>query len=56
MDAEEGEEEAAPATGKLKAANAYMQAVRAQARVASKRTLSKTSRNGRLLNGSAIAA
>ncbi len=50
LDAEEGEEEAAPATGKLKAANAYMQAVRAQARaVASKRTLSKTSRNGRII-------
>tara|TARA_R110000772_G_scaffold268705_1_gene397767 strand:- start:22051 stop:24765 length:2715 start_codon:yes stop_codon:yes gene_type:complete len=50
VDAEDGEEESTPTTGKLAAANAYMQAVRAQARAAAaKRAISKTSRNGRII-------
>jgi DNA polymerase III delta prime subunit len=50
LDADEEEDATAPRTGRAAALNAYMQAVRAQARaVASKRTLSKTSRNGKII-------
>jgi superfamily I DNA/RNA helicase len=50
LDAEEEEDATAPRTGRAAALNAYMQAVRAQARAAaSKRTLSKTSRNSNII-------
>lgn len=50
LDAEEEDESSAPRTATTVAFNAYMQAVRAQARaVASKRTLSKSSRNGKII-------
>ncbi len=50
LDADEEEDTTAPRTGRAAALNAYMQAVRAQARAAaSKRTLSKTSRNGKII-------
>jgi len=50
LDAEEEEDTTAPRTGRAAALNAYMQAVRAQARAAaSKRTLSKASRNGKII-------
>jgi DNA polymerase III delta prime subunit len=50
LDADEEEDAMAPRTGRAAALNAYMQAVRAQARaMASKRTLSKMSRNGKLI-------
>lgn len=50
LDADEEEDATAPRTGRAAALNAYMQAVRAQARAAaSKRTLSKTSRNGKII-------
>lgn len=50
LDADEEEDATAPRTGRTAALNAYMQAVRAQARsAASKRTLSKTSRNGKII-------
>ena len=49
-DADEEEDATAPRTGRAAALNAYMQAVRAQARaVASKRTVSKASRNGKII-------
>ena len=49
-DADEEEDATAPRTGRAAALNAYMQAVRAQARAAaSKRTLSKASRNGKII-------
>lgn len=49
-DADEEEDATAPRTGRAAAFNAYMQAVRAQARAAaSKRTVSKTSRNGKII-------
>ncbi|MGF6296379.1 ATP-binding domain-containing protein [Paraburkholderia youngii] len=49
-EADEEDDRSAPRTGVTAAVNAYMQAVRAQARaVASKRTLSKTSRKGRII-------
>lgn len=49
-DADEEEDATAPRTGRAAALNAYMQAVRAQARAAaSKRTVSKTSRNGKII-------
>lgn len=49
LDADEEEDSTAPRTGRAAALNAYMQAVRAQARAtASKRAISKTSRNGRI--------
>lgn len=50
-DADDEEEDAtAPRTGRAAALNAYMQAVRAQARAAaSKRTVSKASRNGKII-------
>ncbi|WP_338638733.1 ATP-binding domain-containing protein [Burkholderia pyrrocinia] len=48
-EADEEDDQSAPRTAMIVAVNAYMQAVRAQARaVASKRTLSKTSRNGKI--------
>ncbi|WAS54211.1 ATP-binding domain-containing protein [Burkholderia ambifaria] len=48
-EADEDDDQSAPRTAMIVAVNAYMQAVRAQARaVASKRTLSKTSRNGKI--------
>ena len=51
IDAEEEDETLAPRTGRTAAYNAYLQAVRAQARaVASKRTVSKTSRNGKIID------
>lgn len=47
---EEEEDANAPRTGRAAALNAYMQAVRAQARAAaSKRAISKSSRNGRII-------
>jgi len=50
LDADEEEDTTAPRTGRAAALNAYMQAVRAQARAAaSKRTLSKASRNGKII-------
>ncbi len=50
LDADEEEDATAPRTGRAAALNAYMQAVRTQARAAaSKRTLSKTSRNGKIV-------
>lgn len=50
LDADEEEDATAPRTGRAAALNAYMQTVRAQARAAaSKRTLSKTSRNGKII-------
>lgn len=50
LDADEEEDATAPRTGRAAALNVYMQAVRAQARsAASKRTLSKTSRNGKII-------
>jgi len=49
-DADEEEDSTAPRTGITAALNAYMQAVRAQARaVVSKRSVSKTSRNGKII-------
>ncbi|WP_172202753.1 ATP-binding domain-containing protein [Niveibacterium sp. COAC-50] len=49
-DADEEEDATAPRTGRAAALNAYMQAVRAQARAAaSKRTVSKASRNGKII-------
>ncbi|WP_223494908.1 ATP-binding domain-containing protein [Stenotrophomonas indicatrix] len=49
-DTDEEEDATAPRTGRAAALNAYMQAVRAQARAtASRRTVSKTSRNGKIL-------
>lgn len=49
-DADEEEDATAPRTGRAAALNAYMQAVRAQARAAaSKRAVSKTSRNGKII-------
>ncbi len=46
----EDDEEAAPRTGRAAAVNAYIQAVRAQARAASsKRAVSRTSRNGKII-------
>jgi hypothetical protein len=49
-DADDEEDPAAPRTGRAAALNAYMQAVRAQARsAASKRAISKTSRNGKII-------
>lgn len=50
LDADEEEDTTAPRTGRAAALTAYMQAVRAQARsAASKRTVSKTSRNGKII-------
>lgn len=50
LDADEEEDATAPRTGRAAALNAYMQAVRAQARAAaSKRTVSKSSRNGKII-------
>lgn len=50
LDAEEEEDTTAPRTGRAAALNAYMQAVRAQARAAAaKRTVSKSSRNGKII-------
>lgn len=50
LDADEEEDSTAPRTGRAAALNAYMQAVRAQARAAaSKRAVSKTSRNGKII-------
>jgi len=50
LDAEEEEDTTAPRTGRAAALNAYMQAVRAQARAtASKRAVSKSSRNGKII-------
>lgn len=50
LDADEEEDATTPRTGRPAALNAYMQAVRAQARAtASKRTVSKTSRNGKII-------
>ncbi|WP_017462917.1 ATP-binding domain-containing protein [Dyella ginsengisoli] len=50
LDAEEEEGTTAPRTGRAAALTAYMQAVRAQARsAASKRAVSKTSRNGKII-------
>jgi len=49
-DADEEEDATAPRTGRAAALNAYMQAVRAQARAAaSKRAVSKASRNGKII-------
>ncbi|ENZ4139717.1 ATP-binding domain-containing protein [Enterobacter ludwigii] len=49
-DTDEEEDATAPRTGRAAALNAYMQAVRAQARAAaSKRTVSKASRNGKII-------
>lgn len=49
-DADEEEDATAPRTGRAAALNAYMQAVRVQARAAaSKRTVSKASRNGKII-------
>lgn len=49
-DADEEEDSTAPRTGRAVALNAYMQAVRAQARAAaSKRAVSKSSRNGKII-------
>ena len=50
FDADEEEDTTTSRTGRAAALNAYMQAVRAQARsVASKRMLNKTSRNGKII-------
>ena len=50
LDADEEEDTTAPRTGRAAALSAYMQAVRTQARAAaSKRTVSKTSRNGKII-------
>lgn len=50
QDADEEEDATAPRTGRVAALNAFMQAVRAQARsAASKRTISKASRNGKII-------
>lgn len=50
FDADEEEDATVPRTGRAAALNAYMQAVRAEARAtASKRTLGKTSRNGKII-------
>lgn len=50
LDADEEEDTTAPRTGRAAALTAYMQAVRAQARsAASKRAVSKTSRNGKII-------
>lgn len=50
LNADEEEDTTAPRTGRAAALNAYMQAVRAQARAAaSKRAVSKTSRNGKII-------
>ncbi|HHK2702460.1 TPA: ATP-binding domain-containing protein [Pseudomonas aeruginosa] len=50
LDADEEEDSTSPRTGRAAALNAYMQAVRAQARsAASKRAVSKTSRNGKII-------
>jgi DNA polymerase III delta prime subunit len=50
LDADEEEDAAAPRTGRAAALNAYIQAVRTQARAAaSKRILSKASRNSRII-------
>lgn len=50
LDTDEEEETATPRTGRAAALNAYMQAVRVQARsVAAKRSLSKTSRTGKIV-------
>ena len=50
LDAEEEEDSTTSRTGRSAALNAYMQAVRAQARAAaSKRAVSKTSRNGKII-------
>lgn len=50
LDADEEEDTTAPRTGRAAALNAYMQAVRAQARsAASKRAVSKSSRNGKII-------
>lgn len=50
LDADDDEDAPAPRTGRAAALNAYMQAVRAQARAAaSKRTVSKSSRNGKII-------
>ena len=50
LDADEEEDAAAPRTGRAAAVNAYMQAMRAGARAAaSKRTVSKSSRNGKII-------
>ena len=49
-DADEEEDATAPRTGRAAALNAYMQAVRAQARAAaSKRSVSKATRNGKII-------
>lgn len=49
-DADDEEDATAPRTGRAAALNAYMQAVRAQARAAaSNRTVNKASRNGKIL-------
>ncbi|WP_313642358.1 ATP-binding domain-containing protein [Stenotrophomonas sp.] len=50
LDADEEEDTTAPRTGRAAALTAYMQAVRAQARAAaSKRAVSKSSRNGKII-------
>lgn len=50
-DSDEEEETIATPTGRSAAFNAYMQAIRAQSRaIVSKRTLSKTSRNGKIID------
>ncbi|TQK04941.1 ATP-binding domain-containing protein [Herbaspirillum sp. SJZ107] len=50
LDVDEDDDSAAPRTGRAAAANAYMQAMRAQARaVVSKRAVSKSSRNGKII-------
>lgn len=50
LDTDEEEDSTTPRTGRAAALNAYMQAVRAQARAAaSKRNVSKTSRNGKII-------
>ena len=50
LDADEEEDTTVPRTGRAAALSAYMQAVRAQARsAASKRAVSKTSRNGKII-------
>lgn len=50
LDADEEEDATAPRTGRAAALNAYMQAARAQARAAaSKRAVSKSSRNGKII-------
>ena len=50
LDADEEEDATAPRTGRAAALNAYMQAMRAQARAAaSKHTVSKSSHNGKII-------